>query len=417
MTVLPKMARVRQNFPASATLNFQSLLEQQFAPLLKNVKKSDTIAVGVGSRGISNIATIVRATLDILRSAGAQPFIFPAMGSHGGATPEGQTEVLASYGVTESTMAAPIRASMEVREIGLAECGARVFASVPALEANHIILINRIKPHTDFFGALGSGIVKMSVIGLGKKIGAESMHGAASRLGHERVIRDMARVAISKAPVLCGLAILEDQNHQTAALEVIPAAQIESREGPLLERARELMPRLPFEEIDLLIVDRIGKNISGAGLDPNIIGRGVDGYLSSLARQGRSAPFIRRIFVRDLTQETHGNAIGIGMADITTSRLVKSIDLPITYTNALTALTPQGAKIPIYFDTDRECIERALTSLAIEDPSAARVVHISDTLNLTKFRISESLHPEINAGLTLETAFEPLKFDASSNVI
>ena len=229
MTVLPKMARVRQNFPASIALDFRATLEKQFAPLLKKVKKFDTIAVGVGSRGISNIATLVRTTLDILRAAGAQPFIFPAMGSHGGATPEGQTEVLASYGITESTMAAPIRASMEVREIGLAECGARVFASVPALEANHIILINRIKPHTDFFGTLGSGLVKMSVIGLGKKIGAESMHGAASRLGHERVIRDMARVAISKTPVLCGLAILEDQNHQTAALEVIPAAQIESR--------------------------------------------------------------------------------------------------------------------------------------------------------------------------------------------
>ncbi|HUS35304.1 MAG TPA: hypothetical protein VM680_08140, partial [Verrucomicrobiae bacterium] len=186
MTPYPKMARVRQNFPASITLDFRTTLETQFAPLLKSVKKSETIAVGVGSRGISNIAAIVRTTLDILRGAGAQPFIFPAMGSHGGATPEGQTEVLASYGITESTMAAPIRASMEVREIGLAECGARVFASIPALEANHIILINRIKPHTDFFGALGSGLVKMSVIGLGKKIGAESMHGAASRLGHER---------------------------------------------------------------------------------------------------------------------------------------------------------------------------------------------------------------------------------------
>jgi hypothetical protein len=416
MTSFPKMARVRQNFPPSISLDFRAVLEKQFAPLLNHVKKSETIAVGVGSRGISNIATIVRTTLDILRSAGAQPFIFPAMGSHGGATPEGQTEVLASYGITEAAMSAPIRASMEVREIGLAECGARVFASIPALEANHIILINRIKPHTDFFGALGSGLVKMSVIGLGKKVGAESMHGAASRLGHERVIRDMARVALSKTPVLCGLAILEDQRHQTAALEVIPAREIESREGPLLERARELMPRLPFEEIDLLIVDRIGKNISGAGLDPNIIGRGVDGYLSSLARQGRSAPFIRRIFVRELTPETHGNAIGIGMADITTARLVKSIDLPITYTNALTALTPQGAKIPIYFETDRECIERALTSLAIEDPTAARVVRISDTLNLGTMEISQSLAPEIRDGLTIESAFEPTRFGKDGNL-
>jgi hypothetical protein len=412
----PKVARVRQDFPASAKLDIRASLEKEFAPILPRLKKGGTVAVGAGSRGISNIAEIVRGVVEILRGAGANPFIFPAMGSHGGATPEGQTEVLASYGITESSMGAPIRASMEVLEIGIADCGARVFGSVPALEADHIILVNRIKPHTDFFGSLGSGLVKMSVIGLGKKVGAESMHGAASRLGHERVIRDMARVALTKAPVLCGVAILEDQRHQTAAIEVIPAKEIEAREGPLLERARELMPRLPFEEIDLLIVDRIGKNISGAGLDPNIIGRGVNGYLSSLAREGRSAPFIRRIFVRDLTPETHGNGIGIGMADITTARLVKAIDLRITYTNALTALTPQGAKIPIYFETDRECIERALASLAIEDTSAARVVRISDTLNLQTMEISESLGGEIRDGLIVESAFEGMRFDATGNL-
>jgi hypothetical protein len=230
------------------------------------------------------------------------------------------------------------------------------------------------------------------------------------------VIREMAHVALTKAPVLCGVAILEDQRHQTASIEVIPTNEIESREGPLLERARELMPRLPFEEIDLLIVNRIGKNISGAGLDPNVIGRGVNGYLSSLAREGRSAPFIRRIFVRDLTPETHGNAIGIGMADITTARLVKGIDLRITYTNALTALTPQGAKIPIYFETDRECIERALTSLAIEDTTAARVVRISDTLNLQTMEISQSLAGEIGNRLIIESAFEGMRFDANGNL-
>jgi hypothetical protein len=277
--------------------------------------------------------------------------------------------------------------------------------------------VNRIKPHTDFFGSLGSGLVKMSVIGLGKKVGAEAMHATASRLGHERVIRDMSRIALSKAPVLCGVAILEDQLHETAAIEVIAANQIETREGALLERARELMPRLPFEEIDLLIVDRIGKNVSGAGLDPNIVGRGVSGYLSSLAREGRSAPFIRRIFVRDLTPETHGNGIGIGMADIATTRLVKGIDLKITYTNALTALTPQGAKIPIYFDTDRECIERALGSLAIEDTTAARVVRISDTLNLQRMEISDTLEPEARKnGVVIESAFEAMRFNDVGNL-
>ena len=416
-TVFPKMARVRQDFPASAALEIRATLAKEFAPILPRITKGATVAIGAGSRGISNIAEIVRGVVEILRGgAGAKPFIFPAMGSHGGATPEGQTEVLASYGITEKSMGAPIRATMEAREIGIAECGARVFGSVAAMEADHIVLINRIKPHTDFFGSLGSGLVKMSVIGLGKKVGAESMHGAASRLGHERVIRGMARVALTKAPVLCGVAILEDQRHQTASIEVIPAKEIEAREGPLLERARELMPRLPFEEVDLLIVDRIGKNISGAGLDPNVIGRGVNGYLSSLAREGRSAPFIRRIFVRDLTPETHGNGIGIGMADVTTARLVKGIDLAVTYTNALTALTPQGAKIPIYFETDRECIERALASLAIEDTSVARVVRILDTLNLQTMEISQSLGGELHEGLIIESAFEGMRFDASGNL-
>jgi hypothetical protein len=412
----PMMAQVRQDFAVNPPLDLHNALESGIKPILSRTRPGASIAVGVGSRGISNLSSIVRSVLEILQTAGAMPFIFPAMGSHGGATPRGQTEVLASYGITEASMGVPIRASMEVREIGFAECGARVFGSIAALEADHIILINRIKPHTDFFGSLGSGLVKMSVIGLGKKVGAESMHGAASRLGHERVIRDMARVALAKTPILCGVAILEDPRHATAALEVIPAAEIEAREGPLLERARELMPRLPFEEIDLLIVDRIGKNISGAGLDPNVIGRGVNGYLSSLAREGRSAPFIRRIFVRNLTPETHGNAIGIGMADITTTRAVKSIDLNITYTNALTALTPQSAKIPIYFDTDRECIQRALASLAIEDSSAARVVRIADTLNLQNIEISQSLAAETHSGLIVESAHEPMLFDSDGNL-
>jgi hypothetical protein len=409
---MPRLARVRQVFPASPPLDIANELRRQFAAILPQIHPGQGIAVGAGSRGITNIAEIVRGVLDILRGAGARPFVFPAMGSHGGATPEGQTELLASYGITEASMGAEIRASMDVKEIGRAECGARVFGSVAALEADHIIFINRIKPHTDFFGTLGSGLMKMSVIGLGKRVGAESMHGFASRLGYERVIRDMARVALSKTPILCGVAILEDQHHATAALVVIAAKDIEARETALLERARAMMPTLPFEEIDLLIVDQIGKNISGAGMDPNVTGRWVDGYSSMLARNGRPAPFIRRIFVRDVTPESHGNAIGIGYADITTARLVKKMDLRVTYTNALTALTPIGAKIPIYFDTDCECVERALGSLALEDPAQARVVWISDTLNLERIQISETLEAEARTnGLIFESGFSEARFD------
>src|SRR5205823_2668169 len=200
--------------------------------------------------------------------------------------------------------------------------------------------------------ALGSGLLKMCVIGLGKRAGATAMHIAASRLGHERVIRGMASLLLRAAPVLGGVAILENQFHETARLVVLPREEMEAAEDSLLADARALMPLLPFEEIDLLIVDRLGKNISGAGMDPNVIGRGVQGYSSALAREGRSAPFIRRIFVRDLTQETHGNAIGIGLADVTTTRLVRAMDARATSINALTALTPQCAKVPIHFDTD-----------------------------------------------------------------
>jgi len=284
------------------------------------------IAVAIGSRGIANLPEIASAVLESLKAFGTRPFILPAMGSHGGATSEGQIAILASLGISEAGMNVCIRPSMEVKQIGTLPGGAPVYCSVEALNADGVVLINRIKPHTDFSGSLGSGIVKMSVVGLGKHAGAAAMHVAATRLGHEQVIRSMAGVVIRTAPVLCGVAILENQFHETAKLAVLPREEIEAGENQLFSESRTLMPTLPFEEIDLLIVERIGKNISGAGMDPNVTGRWVDGYLTSLARNHRPAPFIRRIFVRDLTPETHGNAIGIGLADATTSRVVRAMD-------------------------------------------------------------------------------------------
>ena len=416
--VIPKMMRVRQNFPASPPLDIAATLQKEFAPLQPRLKPGARIAVGVGSRGITRLPEIVRSVLEILKSAGAQPFIIPAMGSHGGATPEGQREVLASYDITEASMSVPIQPSLEVQEVGRTEHGIPVYCSTEALQSDGIILINRIKPHTDFSGTLGSGIVKMSVIGLGKRMGASAMHNAASRLGHEQMIRAMARIVLKCAPVLCGLAILEDQHHKTAKLAVLPRENMESGEDQLFVEASRLLPTLPFDEIDLLIVDRLGKNISGAGMDPNVTGRWVNGYSSLLARENRPSPFIRRIFVRDLTPETHGNAIGIGLADVTTSRLVRKMDRPITYINALTALTPQCGKIPIYFDTDREAIERCLASLAIPDISAARIVRISSTLSVTELEISEPLREEIERQPHLKMLAAPAayQFDAEGNM-
>ena len=364
------------------------------------------------------MSTIVAGVLERLKAAGARPFILPAMGSHGGATAEGQREVLASYGVTEEAMGVPVCASMEVRPIGTSPDGVPVLCSVEALAADGIVVINRIKPHTDFSGALGSGLLKMLVIGLGKHAGASAMHVAASHLGHERILRGMAGVLLQNAPVLGGVAILENQFHDTARLVVLPREEMAAGEDALLAEARALMPLLPFDEIDLLIVDQLGKNISGAGMDPNVTGRGVQGYSSALLRDGRPSPFIRRIFVRDLTPETHGNAVGIGMADVTTTRLVDAMDRRTTCINALTAMGPQCAKIPICFDTDREALERTLTSLALPDSSRARLVRIADTLSLAEMDVSESLVPEVRAhgGLTVLGEARDLQFDARGNL-
>lgn len=419
MNALPRIVRVRQNFPRPASLDLSVTLAAEFEKLRPSLKPGQRIAVGVGSRGISNLAELVRHLLQLLQQAGTVPFLIPAMGSHGGATPEGQRGVIAEYGITEASMGVPIRASLDVRELGVSSDSVPVFCSTDALAADGIILVNRIKPHTDFEGTLGSGLLKMCVIGLGKRAGATAMHQAASRLGHERVIRGMADVLLRSAPILGGLAILENQFHETARLVVLRREDMPTGEDALVSEARALLPLIPFRDIDLLVVDQIGKNISGSGLDPNVTGRGVQGYLSGLKRDNPTSPLVRRLFVRELTPETHGNAIGIGLADVTTTRLVKSIDLRATYVNSLTALTPQSAKIPIYFDTDREAIERIVDSLALEDNRSLRFVRIRDTLSPAHLEISDTLLPEARKLSHLEVLTEPvdLSYDADGNLL
>lgn len=412
------MVRIRQNFPVLPPLDVRSTLGREFEPIRTRVKPGARVAVAVGSRGIANLETIVAAVIALLKEAGAAPFIIPAMGSHGGATPEGQAGVLATYGITEQAMGAPVRASLEVRQVGVSEHGVPVFCSVEALQADGVVVINRVKPHTDFAGEIGSGLLKMCVVGLGKRVGAATMHGAAMRIGYEPAIRGIARVIEREAPLLCGVAILEDQFHRTVRLAVVPRGEFERAELRLFAEARRLLPLLPFEEIDLLIVDRLGKNVSGAGMDPNVIGRSVHGYTSELGRGGRRAPFVRRIFLRDLTPETHGNAIGLGMADVTTTRVVRAMDLRKTYINALTSLTPQSAKIPIHFDTDREALELTLESLALDDVGTARVVRIPNTLEVENLDVSESLLGDVRLRADLIVVGEPheLEFDAAGNL-
>lgn len=412
------MIAVRQQFLRTPPVDIPASVVSAFcAGLAGRIRPGSRIAVAVGSRGITNLLPIVGCLIDQLKQAGCNPFVVPAMGSHGGATAEGQASVLAGYGITEEAVGTPIQASMEVELVGQAADGLDVFFSAEALRADGIVVVNRIKPHT-FEGRIGSGLMKMMVIGLGMKVGAQTCHAMASRAGHEKVIRSAADVLLRTAPILGGLAIVENQLHETALIEFVPRESLVSREEELLVRAKELMPALPFRDIDLLIVDQIGKNISGVGMDPNITGRDVQGYSSSLHSQEKQGPTIRRIFVRDLTPETYGNATGIGLADLTTSRLVRKINRHATYANALTSLTPHTAKIPMYFESDREAIEQALASLALPATRQAKVVRISNTLLLENVAVSYAFADLLGSRRDLCPAgqWEQMQFDEAGDL-
>lgn len=420
------MIEARQSFPPSETLDLPALVREQFTAsgMLGLIAPDTRIAVGVGSRGISNLPEIVKAALDVLTGAGAKPFIIPAMGSHGGATPEGQTRVLAEYGVTPESMGVPIEARMDVRKIGEAFGGRDVVFSAAALDADAVIAINRVKPHTDFHGPMGSGIQKMLAVGFGKQVGANLAHSAAVHHGYLEAFSAYARVVLEKVPVLCGVAIVEDQHHQTAQIEVLPRGQIVSGEKRLMARATELMPRLPLDEIDLLIVDEMGKEISGTGMDTNVIGRDIHGYSTLLSAHGHApvnghSVVIHRLLVCSLTETTNGNGTGIGLADFATRRLVKALDLKATYVNGLTSLGLMTPKIPIHFDTDREAVEQALATLASQHPEHLRVVRIANTLSLDKMLVSESCVDALRGrpGITLANQAEEMCFDGEGNLL
>jgi hypothetical protein len=416
---LPKVFRVRQNFNAQRVDNIpravtQSL--QSLSPLLA-LKGGERVAVGVGSRGISNLAAIVKAVCSTLRELGAEPFIVPAMGSHGGATAEGQRHILEGYGVTEEAMGVPIKASMEVVELGRTPSGIRVFLDRNAAEADFIFPVNRVKPHTDFKGENESGLIKMTAVGFGKLAGASEYHQAAFHLGYPRVFREVAQVVLSTGRVLGGLAILENALHETAKIVAIAPHSLIAEDQALLKEARQMMPRLPCEEIDLLIVDEIGKDLSGTGMDTNIIGRSVQGYIAGVPTH-ENVPRITRILVCDLTPGSNGNGIGIGLADFTTARFMDKLDLKATVINGLTALTPINAKIPIYFDNDRKAIEMALRTAGVEDLPRGRVVRIKNTLSLAEIEMSEAYLEEAKGRteLTILSQLREMEFDQQNNL-
>ena len=413
----PKMFRVHQRFDATSPVDVAASVAAGFPVIHGRLKPGMQVAVGVGSRGISNLAKVVAAVIRELKRAGTEPFIIPAMGSHGGATPEGQAGLLADYGVTEASMGVPVRASMEVKSLGQVDDGQDVPWSSEALAADGVVVINRIKPHTDFAGPMGSGLTKMLVVGLGKHTGASAYHAAALKLGYEEALTRLAKVVFERAPVLGGVAIVENAMHDSASVEVLAADVIPQREPELCAKAAAMMPALPFDEIDLLIVDQIGKNISGTGMDTNTIGRSVHGY-HLMPEHVTTKPFIWRIFVRGLTPETHGNAIGIGLAEATTRRLVAEVDAAALRTNVLTSRAVQCAKLPMDFETDAEAIRAMLLSLPDSDPAKARVVRIRDTLSLGTLEISAALAAEVAAHSAFELLgqAESMKFGADCNL-
>jgi hypothetical protein len=415
----PQVFRLRQHHPAPSPIAIRETVIAGLAALQPRFPASGRIAVAVGSRGITQLPVFVEAILTSLRTAGLTPFIVPSMGSHGGGTPEGQTDILAGYGIGSANLAVELDPTMDTTVLGHIAGGVPVHTSTAALQADGIIVLNRIKPHTDFRGPVGSGLLKMLAVGLGKKNGATAFHIAASRRNPGEVVRDMARIILASAPILAGIAIVEDAQHQPVLIEIIPPGDFEATDARLLEEAACRMPRLPFDDIDLLIVDRLGKNISGTGMDPNVINRSVEGYSCALSHQAATPPTVRRIFVRELTAETHGNATGIGLADFTTRRLVESMDRRATSLNALTALNIHGAKIPIYFDTDAECIGHAIASLALPDPSAARIVRIRDTLSVADVEASAACLEETRRrpDLTVVSELAPMRLDEVGNLV
>ncbi|MGW8181200.1 MAG: hypothetical protein ACWGQW_20915, partial [bacterium] len=346
-----------------------------------------------GSRGISNIAPVVKSVVRALKLKGAQPFIVPAMGSHGGGTPEGQQRILEGYGVSSEAMGAPIIPTVETTALGESAEGVPLLVDTEAFRADGIILVNRIKPHTDFKGSVGSGLMKMVAVGLGNVKGASSFHSWVRRLGQEKLIQIRARALLDTGKLIGGIALLENAYHETAHLEFLPAKVLVEREKELLEKAKGFMPSLPVEELDILIVDQVGKNISGTGMDPNITGRW---FRSSATWQ--ETPDIKRIAVMSLTEESGGNAIGIGMADFCTDQVVSQMDTSITYLNVLTSQNVIAARLPIHFATAKETIARAMMSLGSNcTAESVRMIRILDTLNLTRIEASECMIPELEA--------------------
>lgn len=398
---LPKMVQVRQKFPTPQIADVAGEVKKAIkeAGVLSGINEEDRVAIAVGSRGIADLPTLVRETVAAVKAAGGNPFIVPAMGSHGGATAEGQIDVLLQLGISEEAVGAPIRSSMEVIKLDELPNGLPVYIDKFAYESDKIIVINRIKPHTAFRGPVESGLMKMITIGLGKQKGAEAAHAYSFKYMAEHV-PEMAKVSLSKASIIFGLASIENAYDKPAKIVAVPAEDLEVVEPGLLLEAKSLMPKIHFDSMDVLIVNELGKDISGDGMDPNITGNFATPYATG-------GPDVKRTVVLGLTEKTHGNANGIGMADMTTKAVMNEIKWEKGYANALTSTVTDVVKLPMFLDTQELAVKAAIKTCNAFDLNKVRIVRIKNTLEIGEIWISESMMEEAIKNEDIEILSDP----------
>ena len=416
MPPLPEIFRVRQTFPSPRLEDVPAAVHAQLArlELAERLRPGQSVAITAGSRGIAQIDVILHTIVEHLHTLGARPFIVPAMGSHGGGTAAGQRRLLESYGIRDDRLGCPIRSSMETVIVCQAAEGFPVHFDRQAMEADHVLVCGRVKPHTNFAGPIESGLMKMLLLGLGKCEGAKIYHRAFADFGFEQIIRSVAAEVLHRCHILGGLAIVENAYDQTALIEAVAPADFEAREKELLVLARQWLPRLPFPQVDVLLIDRIGKDISGVGFDPNVAGRKFNDHK---AVAGES-PQVKRIALRGLSAQSDGNAIGMGMAEFCRSRLLRQADLAATRLNVLTSGHVSAAMCPLDYETDRQMLDVALGTLGLVEPQDARLLWIADTSHLAEVECSAAYLDEARRRADLEILGppRPLPLDAAGNL-
>ena len=411
----PEVIKIKQQLDEIKIPDLDShiIAELDKTKMAAQLKPGSKVAISVGSRGITDIVTIITYVVNWIKAHGGDPFLVPAMGSHGGATAEGQTQILEDYGLLESKVGAPIVSSMEVTHLGETTSGIPVMLDRNACNADHIIVLNRVKPHTEFYGKIESGLMKMIVIGLGKHEGTIMAHRYAVKYGYERTLTEIGLHALKNAPISLGLAIIENGYGQTAQITgVEPEAFLET-EKKLLDVARNKTPKLPFDELDILIVDECGKEISGTGMDTKVLGRIMNIYEEEL-----NHPKITRVILRDLTEKTHGNAIGVGLADFVTRKVADKIDYRSTYINSVTAITPEKARLPIVCENDREAVDFAVATAGPVDSDTVRIAWIKNTSKLSEMWISQGLINEAkkNKAIKIVSDGYPMRFEGDGSL-